>query len=337
MKLCDIIINNLQFKTKKNNSLISSLEKLKYQDLLIMTDIIDNPKFLNEFSSGWNAAHYSVINPNLEVLFFISNLYIKNNCDLNQPIERAKNSTPLGNNTLDIAIHNQKLDQFLVLKSFNISQHNSFSYFLSKQKRHYSNHEEDQKNIDYQLPCEFSIANLFLFGNDSPGLRLLNKNMVYDEKTQIIQDFLNNHIYICEHYITDPVFNSYDNFFESIIKNKNEIDINCFDFFAIPFIHIYDIKKEKMDYQFFKNFYNLYLDNPLDFFDNFSHSKYKDKMISTFISMNELIQNNDKNTKEIKKFFNTYQIDKLIFSLKLSEKLSEKLVHKSEVTKINKI
>ena len=34
MKLADKIINNLEFKKKKNNSLISSIEKIKYHDLL---------------------------------------------------------------------------------------------------------------------------------------------------------------------------------------------------------------------------------------------------------------------------------------------------------------
>lgn len=335
MKLYEKIINELEFKTKKNSYLVSSIEKLKYHDLLNLSNIIDDPKFLNEYSSGWNASHYSVLNSNIEVLFVISNFYIKNNCNLNQNILRAKNSSPIGSNTLEIAIHNQKLEHYILLKSFNIKEHKNCSYFLDLQKNKNSFQEKQEFNSELNLPYELSLANLFLLNYQSVGIKLLTKEFHYDEKPQTIKEFLENHQYMSENYIDKPVFQTYSYFFDKVIESKDNIEFNCFDFFSIPFIEIFKIQKEKMSFSYFNNFNKLYDNNPSEFFEQLKTSKYKEAMINTFISMQELLKSHElkNNYKNILNFFETYQIDKFIFSIELSDKL----VSKNISGKINKI
>lgn len=333
MKLSEKIINELEFKTKKNSFLVSSMEKMKYHDLLNFSNIIDNPKFLNEYSSGWNASHYAVLNSNVEVLYFIANLYIKNNCDLNQQIQRAKNGSLLGSSTLDIAIYNQKLEQYIILKSFNIKDNENFSYFLNLQKRR--NNLSELENVNLNLPYEFSLANLFLFNFQNVGLKLFNKDFDYDEKPQITKEFLANHKYLSEHYIDNPCYQTYNKFFSDLLQNKNNIDFNLFDFFSLPLIESFKIHKEKIPYDYINNFNKIYENNPSEFLDNLRTSEYKEEMITTFLSMKELMKtdNTEKNYKSIRNFFEKYQIDKLIFSMELSKKL----VNKNIPSKINKI
>lgn len=330
MKLSEKLINNLEFKKKKNSSLVSSIEKFKYHDLLNISNIIDDKKFLNEFSCGFNASHYSVLNNSLEVLFFVSNLYIKHKCDLNQPVKRTKNSTSIGDNTLEIAITNQKLEQYILLKSLGITTHKEYSYFLNQNSTSYFQNEFQSLN----LPYEYSLANLFLLSYESVGLKLFYKDFHYEEKNQVIQEFFENHKYLCENYIDKPIFTVYSGFFEKLIAKKNNIDFNCFDFFAIYFVEGFKLKKEKIDFCFFNNFNNLFSENISEFFEQLNVSKYKSEMINTFISMKNLLNNeNNNNLKNIKNFFQNYQIEKLLFSIELDNKLLNKNTH-NKVLKI---
>lgn len=330
MKLIDKIINDLDFKKQKNSSLVSSIEKMKYHDLLLLSDILDKPQFLNSFSSGWNPSHYAVMNNNLEVLVFIGNLYVKNNCDLNQKIQRAKNSVKLGGNTLEICLSNQKLEHYLVLKNFNISEHRNCSYFIQSNSKAY-NQAEDKNELN--LPFEYSLVNLFLNNYSYVGLHLLEKNYEYDEKQQVIHEFIKNHEYICNNYIDDKTFGMYNSFFDKLIEKKDNISINLFDFFAIPFIKSYDLKKEQLDYSLLRNFYQIYQKNYSEFFEDFNQSIHKEKLINIFMDMSELLKDDSSRYKNIRNFFETFKIENFVFSLNLSEKLKEK----NTITKINKI
>lgn len=318
MKLAEKIISKLEFKQKKNNSLISSIEKIKYHDLVSISHIIDNPEFLNQFSHGWNPSHYAVLNSNPEVLFFISNLYQKNSCDLNQLIQRAKNGASLGYNTLDIAISEQKLEHYLILKHFNITEHKSVSFHMQNNSKHWST--EDKKELN--LPFEYSLINLFLCNFQYVGLKLLQKNFDYDEKPQIIKEFLENHLFMIKNYFEKPVFNVYSNFFSNLIDLKDNLDINYFDFFAVVLLKDFELKKEKLSYSSINSFDTLYKDDFSQFFQQFSQSQYKDELIHMFLEMNQIIHNT--NNKNIKNFFENHQIEKFLLSLKLEEKLSTK-------------
>lgn len=330
MKLVDTIINNLEFKQKKNSSLVSSIEKLKYHDLLSLSEIIDSPQFLNSFSSGWNPSHYAVLNNSLEVLIFICNLYSKNNCDLNQKVQRAKNSVKLGGNTLEIALYNQKLEHYLILKSFNITEHKNCSYFIQSNTRHFNTETKEELN----LPFEYSLVNLFLSSFNYVGLDLLKKDFDYDEKNQIKLEFLENHNYLCNHYINTTVFSVYNSFFEKLIEKKDTLDINFFDFFALPFIKDYELKKEKIDYPLLRNFDKLFNNDYTAFFEHLSNSKYKDKMIEIFKEMQVLSNNNEPSYKNIRNFLSNFQIEKLIFKMSLDEKLPQKTHSTAKPNKI---
>ena len=147
MKLADKIINNLEFKKKKNNSLISSIEKIKYHDLLSISAIVDNNVFLSEYSLGWNALHYSVLNDNLEVLYFLGNLYKKNNVPFDSKIKNLKNGCSENSNALDIAIFNQKLNHFMILTHFGLTEHIPLSHFIIKNRYNYSVNEIGRAHV----------------------------------------------------------------------------------------------------------------------------------------------------------------------------------------------
>lgn len=321
MKLSEKIIGNLEFKTKKNNSLVSFIEKIKYQQLITLSDKIDNENFLNEFSSGWNALHYSVLNNSPEVLYFMCNLYQKHNVNMNQPIQRAKNGTIIDSTTLDIALSNQKLEQFIILKSFNINDHRNISFYLHHYNQRYSR-ESQLKELN--LPFENSLINLFMFDFQNKGLQLVQKNLEYDEKEQSINEFLKNHTHMVNHYYDTEHFRAYSRFFEYLIKEKDNVDLNVFDFFAIILLKNFDLHKQSMDSNTFNHFEALYKENRNEFYENLETSSYKKEIIDIFKNMQQWLQENKLHNKNLKQFIDKYQIEKLLLSVKLEDKLSVK-------------
>jgi hypothetical protein len=322
MKLTDKIISNLEFRPKKNNSLVSAIENIKYYDLVSISSVIDNSNFLNQFSNGWNPIHYAVLNTNPEVLYFIANLYKKNNCDLNQKIQRAKNGVKIGETTLDIAIRAQKLEHYLILKHFNIKEHKNISFYLKNSK--ISKEEEELK-----LPFEYSLVNLFTLTFRCEGLKLLEKDLIYDEKPQVIKEFLDNHIFMVNNYYDKPVFTIYESFFNKLIKFKDNYDINCFDFFALILIKDFYIRKENISPRVIYYFYDLYKENISDFFDDLNTSKYKDVFISNLKKINEI--NITKKNKNISEFIEYFNINKFLLSLKLENKFTPKNISNKQL------
>lgn len=319
MKLVDKIISNLEFKQKKNNSLVASIEKIKYHDLVSISHIIDTPDFLNQFSHGWNPSHYAVLNSNLEVLYFIANLYQKNNCDLNQPIQRAKKGVTINSTSLDVAISNQKLEQFLILKHFNVSKHHNVSFYIKHNDRHW----QTKEYMDLNLPFENSLINLFMFSFHYTGIKLLKKDFEYDEKTQFIKEFLENHLFMVNHYLENPVFSVYSSFFDHLCQVKDNLDINLFDFFAVILLKEFELKKENISYSSINRFNTLYSTDTSQFFNDFSKSQYKEDLIIMFKEI-EILMKTENLNKNLKSFFEDYQIGKFLFSLKLNEKLISK-------------
>lgn len=319
MRLAEKIINNLEFKKKKNSSLVSSIEKIKYHDLLSISSIIDNKNFLTDFSLGWNALHYSALNDNPEVLYFLLNLYQKHEISLNTPISSAKNGCIKESNALDISIFNQKLNHFMILNHFGLNEHIPLSHFIIKNKNNYSSSElEEQKNI-YKLPFENSVINLFLLNYKYEGLTLLEKNYDYDEKEFYIDCFLKNHEHLCKYYLTSTFFDSYSYFFDKIGECHN-LSINKFDFFMVYFIEGYKQKNKDKDIEFK---YISYLNKNVkreDFIEEFLNSNLKEELLSIF---NEMTNIKD-NFKNIKQFYEMYEIDKILLNEKLHKTIQIK-------------
>lgn len=330
MKLAEQITSQFTYKKKKNNFLIPAMEKLKYHDILSILDVIDNEKFLNTFSSGWNTSHYAALN-NPEVFIFIINLYLKNNCDINQLIQREKNKVKIQSNTMDITISNQKLDNYILLKEFSTLNHENLSYYMQKDNHGYG----DKEVIELELPYEYSIINLFLVRNSDEGFRLLRNDFDYEEKPKLLNEFMENHKYLCEKhnifehdYRINFIYN-YKEVMEKIIKLKDELDLNFFDYFAIFLITAFKKQKQLIIEFPLRSFQNIFKDDQNSFFKDLDNSKYKEEMISTFFKMKNMQIIN----KNIKGFFDYFKIENFL----LSKDLLEKLPIKNTNNKTNKI
>ena len=320
MTLYEKVINDLQFKTKKNNSLVYNIQKLKYQDLISISNVIDNSSFLNEFSSGWNSLHYATINNELEVLYYISNLYIKNKCDLNQKVKIAKNNVEVGDNAIEIAIKNQSLKQFIILSNLGLKEYKKASYFMQKMTKRLST---DTVDNEISLPYEKSIINLFINDFSYVGLSILNKDFKFDEKKQYIHEFMENHIHICNFLISEPLFKSYENFLNHIAEKKiKDLDINVFDLFSFPFLSSFNLNKNQMPYSLIRNFDLYYKDSPDLFLIDLQQSKLQTELINCFKEI-EFIEINS-NTRNLKNFFDNFQLKKIINFYNLNAQLNQK-------------
>lgn len=190
MELFDIVTKKIVVGKKKNTnalvSLIRNLEKIKIHEMDLLLHEFDNIDVLTKPVGGWLAIHYATLNKDFRILKNFCELYVKNNLSLDFNITENKKSCASGFTALDIAVNQNNITNYIILKKFGALKLTDISeIFLS------SNFNYSKKKIDdFRLPYENNtIFRFFTNVNANITFFLINN---YIEKETLIHEFIKN-------------------------------------------------------------------------------------------------------------------------------------------------
>lgn len=224
MDLFDIITKKTTKKKAKNNdtpiSLIRNLEKIKFHELNLLIDSLDNLDILTQPVGGWLAIHYATLNSDYRVLQKFCDLYIKHNLSLDYHITENKNGCPIGFSSLDICVEKGQLSQYIILQKLGATELTDISQIFLTPNFNYKKDKLENfivpypDNIIFRFFTTNKIDLSFFFKNDYSGKNVLIENFILNLKAATV--YFNDNV---DWKFSNSYFSHLDKFAENLYES----------------------------------------------------------------------------------------------------------------------
>jgi hypothetical protein len=263
-KMRDMILQGYENKKSKQqdilSSLVSNLEKVKFNELVLLAHHFDSKTVLDTPVKGWKPLHYACMNSDPRVINFICELMVKHHVNLDLSILQTKKCNMIGSGALDIACVNKNISNAIVLCSYDSKGIDLQQWGLRLLKGAYYKHDEQKKSKttqpspepqNFSFPHPDNLLTRAMLHQKLPDFLKFFDNYNLNEEISELKDNLKS---LFKHFFSEKYFLQYSHGFknnplyellyhmekvaEDIQKNENSIKNHYLDLFMIPFTEL---------------------------------------------------------------------------------------------------